>query len=1251
MSSSNKAIAGIRANPLLSPPFPSPQDTGLSGGESGRRDAQRDTGLSGGESGPRDALRYAGPRGRAGGPCDTKRSAGPRGRAGGPRDTKRSAGLSGGTSGPRDAQRCDTESYTGLSGPTNVHRGTVSRADPYYRESRHSRVAVQESGVNSTMRGGDRPLDPHLQMDLEDRNRSNDTRYKTELHDIYARRDYYGERDRDYHGQRHRDDRHEIYRDNRDERHSNYHGERTRDDRGEIHRDNRSANNERGRYRDERGRHERGRSMSPVTARRHDDSARSSRLQSHHRDNHEAHEPMYPDRRIPSRLMISEAELSRNGSTESARILRNYRKKDKWFYRASKRIIGAYLDDNLVNLSAGVLVAWDIPHTTAAHYMHHNQMDRKVAEDIAREREMEPRRFMRWSIPIGELEAFWQIQGYDMVPNLEMFRDHTGTSVQMPVQALLSSADAHKEAKQSLAEKALPLEPVHRPENHTSMNCTPKLDHGQQQTEEQSLEQAVPGPEDFDVVEDEECKHLLTSESPFEATYIQAGSSIVIDNNGEIEDLSPASGQEETPIIIDDRKEGNLRAHDKAMAIVEARATAAIVSHPDDPSIELVKEYFNNILYPGGAISSYRTQVKADSFATLFEGEWLDDEIVNGFLGLVADLSPRTVLLESGFTAYLSEGMESLNPKDPLHTRSKINQSQDIMLIPVCQNKDHWVLFIAECGGQSGTIKIYNSISGRDVDVYEMGSKVKLGLEASESLFRSVTWLVEVSKDRRIQNNGCDCGPFICANAVAALLDIPWDGTATGLRYHIAQQILDAARQSLDGKNLRWLPSRLRDSKQSTDEALSGESKIDESYYAPVDLDKVESTDEADEIWGSISESKMDYQPLKARGNRYQSWPIMSIKGLARFYGYDPDTLYKRPTTKTIVITWLIQGRYQTLEEYPGPFITADENKTAATKCVDARSTYSSMTDKEIRHEAWRRGMPFRWNGSRLFFIDYLERSSQRSSQRSLFLLTARWSDAPALRSPTISSLNMRRDEYLEVIEPNFKPDMTVQVGLVRKATDPLPALSTRANGQEEFYFYHWGTAEDIFVRSLAAMAAGARVVILVSGLAGLASTEQAWLAFANDWRHLDIKLAVIHVHDDNDTGFSSWVESPNRGVWYTFDLQELVRTFKGDSSRAEYTQWIEVMRREANWRDSESKLTAEHYTSGLKPKRSRNVLTAKYESRGLLHAYQGSAGGLRPTLIDVEKELHLRLLTTTHTISTTSAFQNWSKQSQHAYK
>lgn len=79
--------------------------------------------------------------------------------------------------------------------------------------------------------------------------------------------------------------------------------------------------------------------------------------------------------------MRSEAELFRHDSEESQRLVENNSKKYNWFFRASEYI---YLDDMLVTLRARVSVAWDIPHTTATHYIHNNQFDRKLAEDILR---------------------------------------------------------------------------------------------------------------------------------------------------------------------------------------------------------------------------------------------------------------------------------------------------------------------------------------------------------------------------------------------------------------------------------------------------------------------------------------------------------------------------------------------------------------------------------------------------------------------------------------------------------------------------------------------------------------------------------------------------------------------------------------------------------------------------------------------------------------------------------------------------
>ena len=147
---------------------------------------------------------------------------------------------------------------------------------------------------------------------------------------------------------------------------------------------------------------------------------------------------------------------------------------------------------------------------------------------------------------------------------------------------------------------------------------------------------------------------------------------------------------------------------------------------------------------------------------------------------------------------------------------------------------------------------------------------------------------------------------------------------------------------------------------------------------------------------------------------------------------------------------------------------------------------------------------------------------------------------------------------FLRDREPDWRPS-TIASGLllVRKGILPAPRLDENT--------IHPMTPEDLLVRNLARMRAGARVVLLIHGAEGFVNKKEHWREFDESWPKLDTQIEIV-----THSGLGSnerWevLDHPANifpRKWHQFNLKKLIKEYDlGKEERDPfYQEWVEAM-------------------------------------------------------------------------------------------
>lgn len=152
--------------------------------------------------------------------------------------------------------------------------------------------------------------------------------------------------------------------------------------------------------------------------------------------------------------------------------------------------------------------------------------------------------------------------------------------------------------------------------------------------------------------------------------------------------------------------------------------------------------------------------------ASLGPGEWLDDNVINFYVGLLNERSkaneklPKIYCTDTFFYEYL------IAPDRYARRYTKIDNmsEKDMIVIPVHVDKTHWCLSIVHM--KNKTIQYYDSYEGKQ-HYDALGDKILLQL-VNYLKGREVyteDWSSQRVRNIPQQSNKCDCGVFCCMYA------------------------------------------------------------------------------------------------------------------------------------------------------------------------------------------------------------------------------------------------------------------------------------------------------------------------------------------------------------------------------------------------------------------------------------------------------------------------------------------------------
>lgn len=150
---------------------------------------------------------------------------------------------------------------------------------------------------------------------------------------------------------------------------------------------------------------------------------------------------------------------------------------------------------------------------------------------------------------------------------------------------------------------------------------------------------------------------------------------------------------------------------------------------------------------------------------TLRDNTWINDQIINFYLNLIAERSkeanhlPKVYVMNTFFVPRLQDkGYNAVSR----WTRKVDIFAFDIILIPIHINQNHWCIATVDLGNK--TIKYYDSLGGTNDQVIRILSEYleKESLDKRNQIF-DITPFTRVNiKDAPKQDNRSDCGIFSC---------------------------------------------------------------------------------------------------------------------------------------------------------------------------------------------------------------------------------------------------------------------------------------------------------------------------------------------------------------------------------------------------------------------------------------------------------------------------------------------------------
>ncbi|KAH8401080.1 hypothetical protein KR009_002875 [Drosophila setifemur] len=196
-------------------------------------------------------------------------------------------------------------------------------------------------------------------------------------------------------------------------------------------------------------------------------------------------------------------------------------------------------------------------------------------------------------------------------------------------------------------------------------------------------------------------------------------------------------------------------------------------------------------------VTKFHLDIKRSDIHTLLGSNWLNDEVINFYMNLIAERSqqrmtllPKVYAMSTFFLPrLLDKGYDGMSR----WTRNVDLFSKDIILVPVHVNKVHWGMAIVHMRDRS--IRYYDSLGHCNdlVLVALVEYMQKESLDKRRRCFHHSGFLIENVPVSRIpqQTNGSDCGVFSCMYAEYIARDKPITFSQKNMNYFRQKMVLE----------------------------------------------------------------------------------------------------------------------------------------------------------------------------------------------------------------------------------------------------------------------------------------------------------------------------------------------------------------------------------------------------------------------------------------------------------------------------
>lgn len=195
----------------------------------------------------------------------------------------------------------------------------------------------------------------------------------------------------------------------------------------------------------------------------------------------------------------------------------------------------------------------------------------------------------------------------------------------------------------------------------------------------------------------------------------------------------------------------------------------------------------NNILNKSGNI-----QISQRDFQTLNEGRWLNDTIIEFYMLNIENSTPKTATFNSFFYSNLSErGYQGV--RRWMKRKKLVISELEKVFVPINLNRSHWVLSVIDISKKS--IFYIDSLShGPSPASFSILENLQRYLyEESNRQLGNDFELICLNSPQ--QNNGFDCGIYLCMNALFISKNLPltYDTSeANKMRPYIGKLVLSS---------------------------------------------------------------------------------------------------------------------------------------------------------------------------------------------------------------------------------------------------------------------------------------------------------------------------------------------------------------------------------------------------------------------------------------------------------------------------